>query len=300
MGRDDGGAGREGRGPAPAQRRRPVRAGPRAQSTWLSGRALPATVRWVDNQRSRWGSCTPVDRSIRLSRRLQDMPDWVVDYVMVHELAHLIEAGHNDRSGRGWPLSHAERAKAWLDGYSAGARLEPGGGDVKAGSRERGSARASPARGPAAPPAATSAPRATRRWPVRRHPAERPRRYRTSRWSARPCPGRTPPRARRGGPARGGRESRDAGLLGRLARRGGEERVVAGLPVPTEVEPPSSPAVQVQQYGVQPGGQHERARRQVARRARTPSPSACCSGGRRTGHGAWPGPATAGSTTGAR
>ena len=65
--------------------------------TWLSGRALPATVRWVDNQRSRWGSCTPVDRSIRLSRRLQEMPDWVIDYVIVHELAHLIEPTHGPR-----------------------------------------------------------------------------------------------------------------------------------------------------------------------------------------------------------
>jgi|tagenome__1003787_1003787.scaffolds.fasta_scaffold20051586_2 predicted metal-dependent hydrolase len=94
--------------------------------TWLSGRALPATVRWVDNQRSRWGSCTPVDRSIRLSRRLQDMPDWVIDYVIVHELAHLIEPGHNDRFWR-WVgrYPEAERAKAWLDGYSTAARLEP-------------------------------------------------------------------------------------------------------------------------------------------------------------------------------
>jgi predicted metal-dependent hydrolase len=96
--------------------------------TWLSGRALPASVRWVDNQRTRWGSCTPVDRSIRLSRRMQDMPDWVVDYVLVHELAHLIEAGHNDRFWR-WVGRYpdAERAKAWLDGYSAAARLEPAG-----------------------------------------------------------------------------------------------------------------------------------------------------------------------------
>jgi predicted metal-dependent hydrolase len=94
--------------------------------TWLSGRALPATVRWVDNQRSRWGSCTPVDRSIRLSRRLQEVPDWVVDYVLVHELAHLIEPGHNDRFWA-WVARypHADRAKAWLDGYSAAARLEP-------------------------------------------------------------------------------------------------------------------------------------------------------------------------------
>ena len=92
---------------------------------WLDGRAVPASVRWVDNQRSRWGSCTPVDRSIRLSRRLQDMPGWVADYVLVHELAHLIEAGHNDRFWA-WVARYpqAERARAWLDGYSAGARFE--------------------------------------------------------------------------------------------------------------------------------------------------------------------------------
>jgi predicted metal-dependent hydrolase len=79
----------------------------------------------VGNQRSRWGSCTPADRSIRLSQRLQGMPGWVVDYVVVHELAHLIEAGHNQRFWS-WVdrYPHAERAKAWLDGYSAGARLE--------------------------------------------------------------------------------------------------------------------------------------------------------------------------------
>jgi predicted metal-dependent hydrolase len=96
--------------------------------TWLDGRAVPASVRWVDNQRSRWGSCTPVDRSIRLSRRLQDMPGWVADYVLVHELAHLIEAGHNDRFWS-WVARYpqADRARAWLDGYSAGARLEAGG-----------------------------------------------------------------------------------------------------------------------------------------------------------------------------
>ena len=93
--------------------------------TWLEGRAVPAGVRWVDNQRSRWGSCTPVDRSIRISRRLADMPDWVVDYVLVHELAHLIEPAHNERFWS-WVARYpeADRARAWLDGYSAGARLE--------------------------------------------------------------------------------------------------------------------------------------------------------------------------------
>jgi predicted metal-dependent hydrolase len=57
----------------------------------------PATVKFVDNQLTRWGSCTPVDRSIRLSSRLAAFPAWVLDYVIVHELAHLVEFRHNAR-----------------------------------------------------------------------------------------------------------------------------------------------------------------------------------------------------------
>lgn len=93
---------------------------------YLGGLAQPTSVRWVENQASRWGSCTPSDRTIRLSHRLQQMPGWVQDYVLVHELAHLLEPGHNRRFWA-W-VSHypeTERAKAYLAGYSAGARLEP-------------------------------------------------------------------------------------------------------------------------------------------------------------------------------
>jgi predicted metal-dependent hydrolase len=87
---------------------------------YLDGRATPASVRWVDNQLSRWGSCTPADRTIRLSTRLQGMPPWVVDYVLVHELAHLVEAGHGTAF---WSLvdryPKAERARGFLEGYAA-------------------------------------------------------------------------------------------------------------------------------------------------------------------------------------
>jgi predicted metal-dependent hydrolase len=54
----------------------------------------PSSVRWVTNQNTRWGSCTPTDGTIRLSHRLRDMPDHVIDAVVVHELAHLVVAGH--------------------------------------------------------------------------------------------------------------------------------------------------------------------------------------------------------------
>lgn len=93
---------------------------------YLGGLATPDTVRWVDNQQSRWGSCTPGDRSIRLSGRLQGMPAWVIDYVLLHELAHLIEPHHNERFW-GWVdrYPRAERAKGYLLGWSAAAEVGP-------------------------------------------------------------------------------------------------------------------------------------------------------------------------------
>lgn len=98
----------------------------RLNDLYLGGMAVPASVRWVTNQNARWGSCTPGDRSIRLSARLQQVPAWVVDYVLVHELAHLIEAGHTPEFWA-WVERYpkAEKAKGYLEGYSAAARLEP-------------------------------------------------------------------------------------------------------------------------------------------------------------------------------
>ena len=103
------------------RRRRPsdddlMRRALRLSDEYLGGLAQPESMRWVDNQRSRWGSCTPGDRSIRLSARLQQMPAWVVDYVLVHELAHLLEAGHSTGSGLGRPLSPRRAGQGYLSG----------------------------------------------------------------------------------------------------------------------------------------------------------------------------------------
>lgn len=97
---------------------------------YLGGLGVPESVRWVDNQNSRWGSCTPGDRTIRLSARLQGMPQWVVDYVLVHELAHLLEPGHDARFWA-WVDNYpkAERARGYLEGWSAAAHLESPPGD---------------------------------------------------------------------------------------------------------------------------------------------------------------------------
>lgn len=93
---------------------------------YLGGIAIPESVRWVDNQNARWGSCSPGERTIRLSARLQGMPSWVLDYVLLHELAHLFEPSHNARFW-GWVdrFPQAERAKGYLLGWSSAARLEP-------------------------------------------------------------------------------------------------------------------------------------------------------------------------------
>jgi hypothetical protein len=91
---------------------------------YLDGAAVPSTVRWVRPMRTRWASCTPVDRTIRISERLRDTPGWVVDYVLVHELAHLLEPGHDEKF---WAWVHryprAERAMGYLEGLSAAAGL---------------------------------------------------------------------------------------------------------------------------------------------------------------------------------
>lgn len=75
----------------------------------------PTSVRWVDNQNSRWASCTPSTGEIRISSRLADFPLWVLDYVIVHELAHLWVPGHPKAF---WDLvdryPKAERARGFL------------------------------------------------------------------------------------------------------------------------------------------------------------------------------------------
>jgi predicted metal-dependent hydrolase len=91
---------------------------------YLDGLAKPVSVQWVHNMRTRWASCTLADRTIRMSSVLQDMPTWVQDYVLLHELAHLLEAGHGPRF---WGLveryPRTERARGYLEGVSAAANL---------------------------------------------------------------------------------------------------------------------------------------------------------------------------------
>jgi hypothetical protein len=112
------------------RRRSPARASDTAllarcrqlSARYLAGKADPASVRWVPPMRTRWASCTPGEGSIRVSDRLKDVPSWVLDYVLVHELAHLLVPGHGADF---WALvrsfARTERAIGYLEGLSAAA-----------------------------------------------------------------------------------------------------------------------------------------------------------------------------------
>jgi predicted metal-dependent hydrolase len=69
----------------------------------------------IVDSRFRWGSCTPKN-NVTFNWRLIKAPVFVIDYVIAHELAHLIEANHTPRF---WNIVKAqlpgmEKAKAWL------------------------------------------------------------------------------------------------------------------------------------------------------------------------------------------
>ena len=102
------------------------------------GGVEPTSIRWVGNQERRWASCTPSTGQIRVSSRLQLVPGWVLDAVLVHEVAHLLEASHSARfhelAGRYPKLAEAD---AYLQGYSLGraiggpgAEPAPDGGEL--------------------------------------------------------------------------------------------------------------------------------------------------------------------------
>ena len=84
---------------------------------YLEGRAKPTSVAWVTNQRKRWGSASPSTGKIRISNELQGVPGWVLDGVIVHELAHLVEV---NRTPRFRELSRRYPRQAEAEAYLAG------------------------------------------------------------------------------------------------------------------------------------------------------------------------------------
>ncbi len=97
---------------------------------YLGGHARPTSVRWVSTMGRRWASCTPAEGTIRVSDRLRDVPEHVLDYVLLHELAHLLVPGHGPAFWRllaSYP--RLERARGFLDGLAHAEGLAPGPDD---------------------------------------------------------------------------------------------------------------------------------------------------------------------------
>lgn len=85
---------------------------------YLGGRAEWTSITWVENMTTRWGSCTPSTGRIRISHRLQQVPDYVLNSVVIHELVHTWIPNHGpdfwDWARRAPQL---ERARGYLEAY---------------------------------------------------------------------------------------------------------------------------------------------------------------------------------------
>ena len=87
----------------------------RLNNQYFSGRLEISSIEYSPNQDRIFGSCNHRIKTIRISYRLKEMPDWVRNYVIVHELAHLVEPNHSESFWNivnRYPLS--ERARGYL------------------------------------------------------------------------------------------------------------------------------------------------------------------------------------------
>ncbi len=89
---------------------------------YFGGKLGWESIRFVANQNSINGSCSTGTKRIRISDRIARLPIWVVDYVIVHELAHLLHPNHSERF---WAdVNHYPRAER-ARGYLMAMALEP-------------------------------------------------------------------------------------------------------------------------------------------------------------------------------
>ena len=72
-------------------------AAPALLSKWEALLGVKAERIFVQKMKTKWGSCNPTARSIRLNTDLAKKPVQCVEYLVVHELVHLLERRHNDR-----------------------------------------------------------------------------------------------------------------------------------------------------------------------------------------------------------
>ncbi len=93
----------------------------RLADRYLDG-VRPTSVTWSARMTRLNGSCSVREGRIRISDRLAGMPGYVLDYVLVHELAHLLIADHSPAFHRLVDrFPDTPRARGFLEGYTAGA-----------------------------------------------------------------------------------------------------------------------------------------------------------------------------------
>ena len=82
----------------------------------------PASINWR-NMSERWGSCTTVDRTIRVSDRLIGAPNYVLNYIIFHELIHLRIPGHDqDFYNYLNRFTDQQKCEAFLEGFELGSQ----------------------------------------------------------------------------------------------------------------------------------------------------------------------------------
>lgn len=99
---------------------------------YFGGKLNVREIKWVTNQQKQYGSCTPSTSVIRISDRVAAMPSWVLDYVLMHELAHLLEANHSAAFWKvvaRYPLT--ERARGYLIAIGLEGEAGPGEDDTQ-------------------------------------------------------------------------------------------------------------------------------------------------------------------------
>jgi predicted metal-dependent hydrolase len=98
---------------------------------FFNGKIEWNAICWVSNMQSRLGSCTrggPTDGQIRINDKIKDWPDWVLDYVIAHELLHRKHPNHSatfwNELRAAYPLT--EQARGFIQGvsFASGRSLE--------------------------------------------------------------------------------------------------------------------------------------------------------------------------------
>ena len=98
---------------------------------YFGGQIEWRAIRWVGNMNTRLGSCTnggSTDGHIRISDKIKNWPQWVIDYVIAHELVHRLHSDHSkafwETLTQGYPKT--ERARGFIQGvgFAEGSHMK--------------------------------------------------------------------------------------------------------------------------------------------------------------------------------